>query len=63
MRKILSIVVLVSIALSALAEQVEFRAQAPAKVIVGRPFQLAYTVNQRAKDLHAPEFTDFDYIA
>ena len=63
MRKILSIVVFIGIALSALAEQVEFRAQAPAQVIVGRPFQLSYTVNQRGKDLRAPEFTDFDYIA
>ena len=45
------------------AEDVQFRAQAPAQVIVGRPFQFSYTVNQRAKDLRAPEFTDFDYIA
>ena len=45
------------------AEEVQFRAQAPAQVIVGRPFQFTYTVNQRAKDLRAPEFTDFDYIA
>ena len=45
------------------AEDVQFRAQAPAQVIVGRPFQLSYTVNQRGKDLRAPEFTDFDYIA
>ena len=45
------------------ADDVQFRAQAPAQVIVGRPFQLAYVVNQRAKDLRPPEFTDFDYIA
>lgn len=45
------------------ADDVQFRAQAPAQVIVGRPFQLSYTVNQRGKDLRAPEFTDFDYIA
>ncbi len=45
------------------AENVEFRAQAPAQVIAGKPFQLTYTVNQRAKDLRAPEFTDFDYLA
>lgn len=45
------------------AEDVQFRAQAPAQVIVGRPFQFTYTVNQRAKDLRAPEFTNFDYIA
>lgn len=45
------------------ADDVQFRAQAPAQVIVGRPFQLAYVVNQRAKDIRPPEFTDFDYIA
>ena len=45
------------------AQDVEFRAQAPAQVIVGRPFQITYTVNQRAKDLRAPEFDGFDYIA
>ena len=35
------------------AEDVQFRAQAPAQVIVGRPFQFSYTVNQRAKDLRS----------
>ena len=45
------------------ADEVQFRAQAPAQVIVGRPFQLAYVVNQRAKDIRPPEFKDFDYIA
>lgn len=45
------------------ADDVQFRAQAPAQVVVGRPFQLAYVVNQRAKDIRPPEFTDFDYIA
>jgi hypothetical protein len=30
---------------------------------MGKPFQLTYTVNQRAKDLRAPEFEDFDYVA
>jgi len=44
-------------------DDVQFRAQAPAQVIAGKPFQLTYTVNQRAKDLRAPEFTDFDYLA
>ena len=64
MRKFLTILVfLAATALTAFAEDVQFRAQAPGQVIVGRPFQLTYTVNQRAKDLRAPEFTDFDYIA
>ena len=52
-----------SLAVSAFAEDVEFRAQAPSQVVVGKPFQLTYSVNQRAKDLQAPEFTDFDYLA
>ena len=64
MKQKLSILfILVGIALSALADEVVFRAQAPAQVIVGRPFQLTYSVNQRSRDLRAPEFTDFDYLA
>ena len=63
MKKVLSILFICSMALTALAQDVEFKASAPAQVIVGKPFQLTYSVNQRAKDLRAPEFTDFDYIA
>ena len=63
MKKVLSIFFICSMALTALAQDVEFKASAPAQVIVGKPFQLTYSVNQRAKDLRAPEFTDFDYIA
>lgn len=62
MKKILTIL-LSLITLSVFAEDVVFRAQAPGQVIVGRPFQLTYTVNQRSRDLRAPEFTDFDYLA
>ena len=50
-------------ALMGFAEDVQFRAQAPSQVIVGRPFQLTYTVNQRSRDMRAPEFTDFDVLA
>ena len=63
MKKILLILLICSTALTAFAQDVEFKASAPAQVIVGNPFQLSYTVNQRAKDLRAPEFTDFDYLA
>ncbi len=45
------------------AEEVSFRAEAPSQVVVGKPFQLRYTVNQRARDLQPPEFTDFEFIA
>lgn len=63
MRKVLNIVLFIGLALSAWADDVQFKAQAPAQVIVGRPFQLTYTVNQRSRDLRAPEFTDFDVLA
>ena len=63
MKRILSTLFICSMALVAMAQDVEFKASAPAQVIMGRPFQLTYSVNQRAKDLRAPEFTDFDYIA
>ena len=62
-KKLLIVLGFIGIALSAFADEVVFRAQAPAQVIVGRPFQLTYTVNQRSRDLRAPEFTDFDVLA
>lgn len=45
------------------ADDVVFKATAPAQVIVGKPFQLTYSVNQRSKDLRAPEMPDFDVLA
>ena len=63
MKKILLILLIFSNVCVTLAQDVEFKASAPAQVIMGRPFQLTYSVNQRAKDLRAPEFTDFDYVA
>ena len=64
MKKILSILFIYCITISAFAEEaVEFTASAPSKVIAGKPFQLSYTVNQRGKDLRAPEFENFDFIA
>lgn len=63
MKKILLILLIFSNVCVTLAQGVEFKASAPAQVIMGRPFQLTYSVNQRAKDLRAPEFMDFDYVA
>ena len=63
MKKILSILFVCTIAVIAIAQEVEFKASAPAQVIMGKPFQLVYQVNQRAKDLRVPEFIDFDYMA
>ncbi len=62
MKRLLPIV-LSLITLSVFAEDVVFKASAPSKVIVGRPFQLTYSVNHRSRDLRAPEFTDFDVLA
>lgn len=64
MYKKLSIIILFfGITLNVFAEDVVFKAQAPSQVIVGRPFQLTYSVNQRSRDLRAPEITDFDVLA
>ena len=57
------LLLLVGMALTAFADEVVFRAQAPKQVVVGRPFQLTYSVNQRSRDLRAPEFTDFDVLS
>lgn len=51
------------VAVCAKADEVSFRAQAPAQVIVGKPFQLTYSVNQRSRDLKAPQIADFDILA
>ena len=61
--KLLIVLSFIGIALSAYADEVVFKASAPSQVIVGKPFQLTYTVNQRSRDLRAPEFTDFDVLA
>lgn len=63
MKKFLYILTFVCIALGAYADNVVFKAQAPSQVIAGKPFQLTYTVNQRSRDLRAPEFTDFDVLS
>lgn len=63
MKKILLILFACNLTFWAYGQDVEFKASAPAQVIMGRPFQLTYSVNHRAKDLRAPEFTDFDYLA
>lgn len=62
MKKLLTIL-LSLITFSVYAEEAVFKANAPKQVIVGRPFQLTYSVNQRSRDLRAPEFTDFDVLS
>ena len=61
--KLLVLLSFIGIVLSAYADEVVFRANAPKQVVVGRPFQLTYSVNQRSRDLRAPEFTDFDVLS
>lgn len=65
MKRLLSLSLSLSLLLllPLMADEVEFRAQAPGKVVAGKPFQLTYTINQRARDLQAPEFTGFEYLA
>lgn len=64
MNKKLSILLLfIGIAFNVTANEVSFKAQAPSQVIVGRPFQLTYSVNQRSRDLRAPEFVNFEVLA
>ncbi len=45
------------------AEDVSFKASAPKQVVMGKPFQLTFSVNHRAKDLRAPEMPEFDILA
>lgn len=63
MKRLLYLLILALLPTLSWAEDVSFRAEAPAQVVIGKPFQLRYTVNQRARDLQAPEFTDFDFLA
>ena len=62
-KKLFIVLSFIGIALGAYADEVVFKAQAPSQVIVGRPFQLTYSVNQRSRDLRAPEFTEFDVLS
>ncbi|MBQ8101117.1 MAG: protein BatD [Paludibacteraceae bacterium] len=63
MRRTTTIFLLALCAMTALADEVSFKASAPGQVIAGQPFQLTYSVNQRSKDLRAPEMADFDILA
>lgn len=45
------------------ADEVSFQASAPQQVIVGKPFQLQYSVNERSKDLRVPQMDAFELLA
>ncbi len=64
MKKPLSIFLYLTLVVSTVfAEDIEFRASAPAQVISGKPFQITYTVNKDGRDLRIPEFEVFDILA
>lgn len=63
MKRLIHILTALTISLTAWSEEVSFQASAPAQVIASKPFQLTYSVNQRSKDLRAPEMPDFDILA
>lgn len=63
MKRIVLLVATAVLSLTAWADEVVFQCNAPAQVIVGKPFQLTYSVNQRARDLQAPPFDGFDLLA
>ena len=62
-KKVSILFLFVGMALTGFADDVVFKASAPGQVIVGKPFQLTYTVNQRSRDFRAPEFTEFDVLS
>lgn len=64
MRNIVSILIVgFAFIAGAVAQEVRVTASAPGTVIMGRPFQVRYTVNARATDFRAPAITNFDILA
>lgn len=51
------------LALNVMADEVSFKASAPKQVVLGTPFQLVYSVNQRSKDLRSPQLEYFEVLA
>ena len=62
-KKLIILLSFIGMALASFADDVVFKASAPSQVIVGRPFQLTFSVNHSARDLRAPPFTDFDVLS
>ena len=63
MRKLIFLFVL-ALTGYALNAQITFKASVPPAVVMGRPFQLSYTVNAEAseRELRIPELSDFEII-
>lgn len=45
------------------ADEVSFQVTAPREVPAGETFNVSYSVNQRASEISAPDFTGFDLVA
>jgi len=63
MKRFISIVLCIGMALASFADEVVFKAKAPNQAIAGRPFQITFSINQQGRDLRAPQFTDFDVLS
>ncbi len=63
MKRLITIMVCIGIALNVLADDVVFSASAPKQAIVGKPFQMSFTLNHQGTNLRAPQFTDFDVLS
>lgn len=44
------------------ADDISFKASAPQAVAMGEQFRLTYTINSEAKDLRAPDLSDFEVL-
>ena len=63
MKRLITIIVCIGIALNVLADDVVFSASAPKQAIVGKPFKMSFTLNHQGTNLRAPQFTDFDVLS
>lgn len=63
MRKFLFFFVFISsLGLYAQADEITFKASAPQSVAMGEQFRLTFTINADAKDLRAPDLSDFEVL-
>ena len=60
---IFSLLLLTIIPAWLMADELSFRANAPAQVIAGQPFQISYQLNQKVRDFRAPQMDNFEVLA
>ncbi|HPF93411.1 MAG TPA: BatD family protein, partial [Tenuifilaceae bacterium] len=63
MKKLLAVLVLISVAILAIAQDVEFTASAPNVVAEGEQFRLVYKLNARPKSFDPPTLENFYVLA